>query len=185
MTEGGDMANVHRREVLLGFVAGAVGAPLAGAPSAAAERTEPPGDGPLSVKEVGSLLGQHKVPGASLAIIQNGEIVATYGYGVAQPNRPVTPRTRFQAASISKTFNALAVLKLVEASEFRLDDPVNQRLQSWKLPDNALTAATPVTIRMLLNHTGGTNTPVAGGLPFRISIRVGNGAPGRLCVRLR
>src|SRR5690348_9341743 len=61
------------------------------------------------------------VPGASLAIIQNGEIVATYGYGVAQPNRPVTPRTRFQAASISKTFNALAVLKLVEASEFRLD----------------------------------------------------------------
>jgi hypothetical protein len=107
MTEGGDMANVHRREVLLGFVAGAVGAPLAGAPSAAAERTEPPGDGPLSVKEVGSLLGQHNVPGASLAIIQNGEIVATYGYGVAQPNRPVTPRTRFQAASISKTFNAL------------------------------------------------------------------------------
>jgi hypothetical protein len=101
------MANVHRREVLRGFVAGAVGAPLAGAPSAAAERTEPPGDGPLSVKEVGSLLGQHNVPGASLAIIQNGEIVATYGYGVAQPNRPVTPRTRFQAASISKTFNAL------------------------------------------------------------------------------
>jgi CubicO group peptidase (beta-lactamase class C family) len=65
---------------------------------------------------------------------------------VAQPNRPVTPRTRFQAASISKTFNALAVLKLVEASEFRLDDPVNQRLQSWKLPDNALIAATPITI---------------------------------------
>ena len=72
--------------------------------SAAAVRTEPPGDGPLSVKEVGSLLGQHKVPGASLAIIQNGEIIAAYGYGVAQPNRPVTPRTRFQAASISKTF---------------------------------------------------------------------------------
>src|ERR1700736_4585372 len=127
------MANAHRREVLLGFVAGAVGVPLSGTPSAAAVRTEPPGDGPLSVKEVGSLLGQHKVPGAS---------VATYGYGVAQPNQPVTPRTRFQAASISKTFNALAVLKLVEASEFRLDDPVNQRLQSWKLPDNALTAAT-------------------------------------------
>ena len=72
------MANAHRREVLLGFVAGAVGVPRSGTPSAAAVRTEPPGDGPLSVKEVGSLLGQHKVPGASLAIIQNGEIVATY-----------------------------------------------------------------------------------------------------------
>jgi hypothetical protein len=80
------MANAHRREVLLGFVAGAVGVPLSGTLFAAAVRTEPRGDGPLSVKEVGSLLGQHKVPGASLAIIQNGEIVATYGYGVAQPN---------------------------------------------------------------------------------------------------
>ena len=36
------MANVHRREVLLGFVAGAVGVPLSGTPSAAAVRTEPP-----------------------------------------------------------------------------------------------------------------------------------------------
>jgi Beta-lactamase len=129
-----------------------------------------------------SLLGQHKVPGASLAIIQNGEIVATYGYGVAQPNQPVTPRTRFQAASISKTFNALAVLKLVEASEFRLDDPVNQRLQSWKLPDNALTAATPVTIRMLLNHTGGTNTPgfvgYRPGAPLPTLIEILNGTRG-------
>jgi hypothetical protein len=86
--------NVHRREVLLGFVAGAVGAPLAGAPSAAAERTEPPGDGPLSVKEVGSILGQHNVPGASLAIIQNGEIVATYTLTVAnQPPSSLAPPT--------------------------------------------------------------------------------------------
>ena len=60
------MANVHRREVLLGFVAGAVGVPLSGTPSAAAVRTEPPGDGPLSVKEVGSLLGQHKVKAVSI-----------------------------------------------------------------------------------------------------------------------
>jgi hypothetical protein len=80
----------------------------------------------VSAAITGSLLGQHKVPGASLAIIQNGEIVATYGYGVAQPNRPVTPRTRFQAASISKTFNALAVLffdSLFEM-EHRLSPPI-------------------------------------------------------------
>jgi CubicO group peptidase (beta-lactamase class C family) len=131
--------------------------------------------------ERGSLLGQHKVRGASLAIIQNGEIVATYGYDVAQPNQPVTLRTRFQAASISKTFSALAVLKLVEASEFRLDDPVNQQLQSWKLPDNALIAATPVIIRMLLNHTGGTNTPgFVGyrlGAPLPTLIEILNGSP--------
>jgi hypothetical protein len=39
----------------------------------------------MGVKEVGSLLGQHKVPGASLAIIQNGEIVATEGILVKAP----------------------------------------------------------------------------------------------------
>jgi CubicO group peptidase (beta-lactamase class C family) len=73
------------------------------------------------------------------------------------------------------------VLKLVEASEFRLDDPANQRLQSWKLPDNALTAATPVTIRMLLNHTGGTNTPgfvgYRPGAPLPTLIEILNGSP--------
>jgi CubicO group peptidase (beta-lactamase class C family) len=96
------------------------------------------------------------VPGASLAIVESGQLVATYGYGVAQEQHPVTPQTRFQAASISKTVNALAVLKLVQAGRVALDDPVNNHLKSWKLPDNALTAKTAVTVRMLLNHTGGT-----------------------------
>jgi CubicO group peptidase (beta-lactamase class C family) len=174
------MANLHRREVLGGFAA-VVGSSLAGAQPTAVIRAEPPGEGPLSAAEVGSLLAQNKVPGASLAIVQSGSIVATYGYGIAQPGRPVTPQTRFQAASISKTVNALAVLKLAEADEFRLDDPVNRHLKSWKLPDNALTAVTPVTIRMLLNHTGGTT--VSGfegypeGTPLPTLIQVLNGTP--------
>src|SRR5262245_9564059 len=107
------MANLHRRDVLKAFAAGAAGSSFFPAPCSAAAATEPPASGPLSAAEVGSLLVQHKVPGASLAVVQKGEIVATYGYGLAQPNRPVTPRTRFQAASISKTINALAILKLV------------------------------------------------------------------------
>lgn len=65
----------------------------------------------------------------------------------------------FQAASISKTVNALGVLKLVQAGRLALDDPVNNHLKSWKLPDNARTAKTPVTIRMLLNYTGGISVP--------------------------
>jgi CubicO group peptidase (beta-lactamase class C family) len=73
------------------------------------------------------------------------------------------PQTRFQAASISKTVNALAVLRLAQAGHIGLDDPVNQHLKSWKLPDNELTATTAVTVRMLLNHTGGTNVHGFGG----------------------
>ena len=177
------MANLHRREVLGGFAAVAVGSSWPARSRPAVIPTEPPVEGPLS-----AALGrrpcsaQHKVPGASLAIVQNDAIVATYGYGTAQPNRPVTPRTRFQAASISKTINALTVLKFAEADEFRLDDPVNQRLKSWKLPDNALTAATPVTIRMLLNHTGGTTVHRASsgyrpGAPLPTLIEILNGTP--------
>jgi CubicO group peptidase (beta-lactamase class C family) len=174
------MANLHRREVLGGLAAAAT-ASLARAQPTAVIATAPPAEGPLSSASVAALLAQHKVPGASLAIIRGAAIVATYGYGSAQAGRPVTPQTRFQAASISKTVNALAVLKLAEADELRLDDPVNQRLRSWKLPDNALTAVTPVTIRMLLNHTGGTT--VSGfegypeGAPLPTLIDILNGTP--------
>jgi CubicO group peptidase (beta-lactamase class C family) len=153
------MTEAHRRDVLLGLAtsAASVAAPgIAGA--SAVVRMEPPPEGALSIAAVGMVLQQHKVSGVSLAIIEKGALTATYGYGSAQPQaeRPVTPQTQFQAASISKTVNALAVLKLVQSGRIRLDDPVNAHLQSWKLPGNALTDAMPVTIRMLLSHTGGT-----------------------------
>ena len=127
---------------------------------------EPPDRGPLSATVVGSLLAQYKVPGASLAIVDTGELTATYCYGLAQVTKPVAAATRFQAASISKTINALAILKLLALGCVGLDDPVNNPLSSWKLPDNALTEKTAVTIRTLLSHTGGTTVPgFAGYLP--------------------
>jgi len=127
---------------------------------------EPPDRGPLSATAVGGLLAQYKVPGASLAIVDKGELTATYCYGLAQATKPVVAATRFQAASISKTINALAIVKLLALGRVGLDDPVNNHLISWKLPDNALTEKTVVTIRMLLSHTGGTTVPgFAGYLP--------------------
>ena len=150
------MAKLHRRAVL-GLATGFFAQPLWNEPAVSGAQSAPPTDGPLSVEAVGALLLQHKVPGASLAITQDGELAATYGYGFAQGQRGVAPQTRFQAASISKTVNALGVLKLVQAGRIGLDDPVNKHLKSWKLPDNELTATSAVTVRMLLNHTGGTN----------------------------
>jgi CubicO group peptidase (beta-lactamase class C family) len=149
------VAKLHRRAVL-GLAAGFIAQPLWNEPAVSAVQA-PPLDGPLGAEAVGALLEQHKVPGASLAIIAEGELAATYGYGFAHGQRAVMPQTRFQAASISKIVNALAVLKLAEAGRIGLDDPVNKYLKSWKLPDNELTATSAVTVRMLLNHTGGTN----------------------------
>ena len=154
------MVNINRRVAVSGLIAASL-------PSGAVARLmiEPPDAGPLSLTTVGELLAQYKVPGASLAIVQQGELAATYCYGEARTGKPVVPSTLFQAASISKTINAMAILKLVARGRIALNDPVNQHLASWKLPSNALTEKTAVTIRMLLSHTGGTTVSGFAGYP--------------------
>jgi CubicO group peptidase (beta-lactamase class C family) len=99
----------------------------------------------------------YRVPGVSLAVLEEGRIawVGTYGVADAGTLEPVTPETLFQAASISKPLAALAALRLVEEGILELDAPVNRYLQGWQLPDNAFTAGRPVTLRHLLTHTGG------------------------------
>ena len=98
------------------------------------------------------------VPGVSIAVIHDYEIVAARAYGVADraTGRVVDTDTLFQAASISKPVTAAAVHQLVQSGALDLDAPVNTYLESWKLPENEFTRATPVTLRMLLSHTGGT-----------------------------
>ena len=98
------------------------------------------------------------VPAVSIAVIQDFEIVWANAYGVADPatGRLADTDTLFQAASISKPVTATAVHRLVESGTLDLDVPVNTYLESWRLPENELTSATPVTLRMLLSHTGGT-----------------------------
>ena len=98
------------------------------------------------------------VAAVSIAVIQDYEIVWAKAYGIADraTGRMADTRTLFQAASISKPVTATAVHQLVESGTLDLDAAVNQYLESWKLPENELTSTTPVTLRMLLSHTGGT-----------------------------
>lgn len=98
-----------------------------------------------------------RVPAVSVAVIDSGRIAWSKAYGVleAGSNRPATPDTRFQAASMSKPVASMAALRLVEQGQLALDSPVNNLLRSWKIPDNDLTSATPVTLRLLLTHTAG------------------------------
>ncbi|MGF6148358.1 Penicillin-binding protein E [Kingella potus] len=91
------------------------------------------------------------IPGIALGIYQNGNIVKQQGYGLANVEHqvPVSPDTVFQAASIGKMFTAAAVMLLAEDGKIRLDQSVRTYLpeapKSWQ----------PVTVRHLLNHTGG------------------------------
>jgi CubicO group peptidase (beta-lactamase class C family) len=97
----------------------------------------------------------YKVPGISVAVLDRGRLAWARAYGVAEENRRLLPTTLLQAASISKPVAAVAALRLVEAGRLALDEPVNDRLTTWRLPENAFTAAGPVTLRQLLSHSGG------------------------------
>ena len=101
----------------------------------------------------------YKVPGVSIAVVNNFKLEWAKGYGLADTLKktPVTPQTMFSAGSISKLVMAAAAFQLVQEQKISLDEPVNQYLKSWKIPENDYTRQTPITLRMLLSHTAGTS----------------------------
>ncbi len=98
------------------------------------------------------------VPNISIAVVKDGEIYWTKGYGLANPEtgKKVDANTLFQAASISKPVAALGVHKLVELGKVDLDVNVNDYLVSWKLAENRFTEKEKVTLRRLMTHSAGT-----------------------------
>jgi CubicO group peptidase (beta-lactamase class C family) len=102
-------------------------------------------------------MAHHKVPGVSVAFFDHGQILWTRAYGLADvaAKKPVRPDTLFQAASISKPVAALAALRLVQDGKLNLDEDVNVKLATWKVPENSLTAKEKVTIRRILSHSAG------------------------------
>ncbi|HSE25774.1 MAG TPA: serine hydrolase [Pyrinomonadaceae bacterium] len=100
----------------------------------------------------------YKVPGLSVAVIKDFHLEWAKGYGVKdlETNEPVTTDTMFQAGSISKSVNAMIAMKKVEQGKLSLDENINDKLTSWKLPDNEFTAKKKVTLKNLLSHTAGT-----------------------------
>ena len=64
-------------------------------------------------------------------------------------------RDSFQAASISKPVAALTAMTLVEEGVLTLDDPVNEYMVSWRVPDNEFTGDSAVTLRGILTHSAG------------------------------
>jgi len=96
---------------------------------------------------------QQKIPGLSLAVIENFRIACAKGYGVTAKDgkTPVIPTTLFLAGSS----RAMGALYLVQQGKLTLDEDVNRRLTSWKVPDNTYTHRHNVTLRLLLSHTSG------------------------------
>lgn len=103
------------------------------------------------------LMEIYKVPAVSVAVIDNFKIAWAKAYGVTEAGgtTPVTTHTPFQAGSISKTVAATGALWLVEHGKLSLDEDVNQKLVTWKVPENEYTKEQKVTLRRLQSHSAG------------------------------
>lgn len=94
------------------------------------------------------------IPGLSLAVMRNGEIVYAKGFGFSNLEHKVaaTESTVYQIASITKTFAASAIMMLMEKGRLSLNDPVSNYVSD--LPSHWQ----QLTIRQLLSHTSGIKT---------------------------
>ena len=103
----------------------------------------------------------YNVSGLSIAEIDHGQISNTecFGFLEAGTNNKVNSNSIFNACSISKFLTAMLVMKLTEQGILDLDEDVNKRLSSWKVPDNELTKIKKVTLRNLLCHQSGIIDP--------------------------
>lgn len=100
---------------------------------------------------VESQMKAQRIPGLALAVVRDGQLSWSQGYGLAniELEVKVKPETIFQTGSVGKQFTSAAVLLLVEEGKISLDDKISKYL-----PGTPLKWAN-VTVRNLLTHTSG------------------------------
>lgn len=96
------------------------------------------------------------VPGAAVAVIEDGKVILVQGFGMADAAKatPVRADTLFNIGSTSKSLAAWGAMRLVAEGKLALDAPVDARLTRWHLPASTYPVA-GVTLRRLLSHTAG------------------------------
>ncbi len=104
---------------------------------------------------------EHGVPGVALGVVADG-VVTIRGLGVTnvEDPLPVDSHTVFPIASISKTFAATAMMRLVEQGKVDLRAPVRTYLPEFRVRDEA--ASRDATVWHLLTHLGGWEGQVSG-----------------------
>jgi CubicO group peptidase (beta-lactamase class C family) len=106
-------------------------------------------------KEIDSLISkqmsEQRIPGLSIAVVKNGEIIAAKGYGLADLKDRVqaTAQTVYSLGSVTKQFTATAIMLLVEEERIALDASISTYID--RLPEEW----SNLTVRNLLTHTSG------------------------------
>jgi CubicO group peptidase (beta-lactamase class C family) len=126
--------------------------------------------GRVSEEQLSKLLGiaarKFNVPGIAVGIFSNGTVTySSYGVTNIDHPAPVDENTLFVIASVTKTFTATAIMRLVANGKVDLDAPVKRYIPELKLLDQ--TAAEQITVLNLLNHTSG--------LEWRLDANTGEG----------
>ncbi|WP_316802498.1 serine hydrolase [Pedobacter nototheniae] len=118
--------------------------------------------GPMNLQE---RMKYYKVNGLSIAVIKDYKIDFVKAYGMANValKIPVSDQTLFQAASISKSINGVAILKLFKDRNLDLYADINDYLKSWKFPYDSLSNGKKINTANLLSHTAGLNVHGFGG----------------------
>lgn len=104
---------------------------------------------------IAAQLEAYHIPGATVAVVQDGQLLFAKGYGyadVATRKPVVADQTLFRPGSISKLFIWTAVMQLVEAGKLDLNADVNSYLTAFKIP---ATYPEPITLAHLMTHTPG------------------------------
>jgi CubicO group peptidase (beta-lactamase class C family) len=111
-------------------------------------------------------LAEFGAPGVAFGMIANGEVTAG-GVGIAnvRTGLPFGPASVFPIQSITKTYTAAVLMRLVEQGRIDLDAPVRSYLDSFRVADAAATER--VTVRHLLTHTAGWVGDIAAPWPDR------------------
>ena len=96
-------------------------------------------------------MSKRHIPGLSIAVVKNGKIIKSKGYGLAniELNVSAQPKTVYPIFSMTKQFTAAAIMLLVEEGKISLDDNINKYILGLPFLWSA------ITVRHLLTHTSG------------------------------
>lgn len=104
---------------------------------------------------ISQVMAAHSCAGLAMGLAQAGQPdrFFTFGHRDVEAGLPVTPQTRFGAASLTKSMTAMAIMQLQERGLLDVRDPVLRYLPEFRTPDESWTGR--ITLHHLLTHTAG------------------------------
>ncbi|MEN8175796.1 MAG: serine hydrolase domain-containing protein [Pseudomonadota bacterium] len=115
--------------------------------------------------QIRSVQKEYRVPGISLVVVNDREILWAEGFGYADKSRrrAATPATVYRAGSLAKPFTAIAVMQLADAGKIDLDRPLERYVPELAIRSRFATSE-PFTVRNALSHHSGLPTDLNKGM---------------------